>query len=739
MVHSARTLPLLLVLGVAPPAQAVENLPPEHALCLVGIGSAVVEVAAAAHDRLLSCIDSERPSECLVGDPDGRLARARRAAADAEQKYCQALLPRRPAFGYTSAAQAVHTAEAAGLQLVGELLGSDPEGALRTRLPAAPYLCQRMGLTLASEVYREAWIQARTGLLHALAGGGRRGAPASGGPVGDAEELTDEILAWLVEDFRGAARAPPVARMAERYCSDASSIRQALPGVCAGASDGAGLARCAQERGRRLFYTSLARVHGLPVACDLTDDGRFDLSCAEASLVEHVLSRAGYGPDPWSRGRVAALGLEGYLREQLAPGSIPDPVQAQLVSLYPSLELSLQELRDVYPRDPPSSGGPGRARVPIELREAKLLRSVATRRQLAELLADVFFNHFNVNGAFGRRQWDVTHYDRRVIREGLLGRFGDLVLGVARSPAMLDYLDNGASRIGALNENFARELMELHTLGVEGGYDEADVLAVARVFTGWTFDDQAPDGFGFRPGWHDAGAKQVLGLDFAPGGGEEEGIRLIEHLAAQPATAERVARLLARRLVTEQPRPALVARGAEAYLASDGNLARVTEALLFSPDFLLFPGSRRSKVKRPHVLVASAARALAVDPAALDLNALRDLVRRLGEDLFAAHPPTGYPDASAFWSAPGSLVIRLNQLDSMARGQKGFSFELGISDGDAHQVSDALVRQLLPAGVSEATRNELIVLLEQLGGEPFERRAEAGLSLLLSSPEFLQH
>jgi uncharacterized protein (DUF1800 family) len=267
----------------------------------------------------------------------------------------------------------------------------------------------------------------------------------------------------------------------------------------------------------------------------------------------------------------------------------------------------------------------------------------------------------------------VTSYDRDTIRPHALGRFRDLLAATAQSPAMLFYLDNwlsvspdaAASRPGAkpagrrgINENYARELMELHTLGVDGGYTQKDVGEVARCFTGWTI--RRPRGqpeFLFDPRMHDHGEKNVMGTRIAAGGEIEDGVKIIDLLARHSSTARFIATKLARRFVSDDPPASLVARVAGVFRDSDGDIKEVIRAIVKSPEFFS-PEALRAKVKKPLELIASALRASDGETDAAPAL-LRHLVR-MGEPLFLSQPPTGFPDIGSTWSSPDMLLARMN-------------------------------------------------------------------------------
>jgi hypothetical protein len=456
-------------------------------------------------------------------------------------------------------------------------------------------------------------------------------------------------------------------------------------------------------------------------------------------LAQHVLNRTGYGWNDDTRARLRELGVERYIREQLQPEDIDDGALETMLTRLPSLEMGFQDLRAAYPQQA-EPGQPRLLDVLRELQEAKLLRAIAGRRQLQEVLVDFWFNHFNVMTAGNRRGWDISPYERLAIRPHVLGRFRDLLLATARSPAMGDYLDNRLNRVNALNENYARELLELHTLGVDGGYTEADVVEVARCFTGWRSDYDAPDGFRFQASWHDQGRKTIMGvLEIPSGGGEQDGVDVIEFLAAHPSTARFIARKLVVRFVSEEPPAALVAAAADTYLATGGDLRAVMETILLSPEFLDEPAYRGTKVKRPPHLFASLARALGADPGQLDLARVRNHVRDLGEDLYKAPPPTGYPDASGFWTSPGTVLLRFNWTERAARGLDGFRFAWPAAGPGAAEITDALLARLFVAPVSGATHDTVVAFVDLLGQADHDVRLEQAAAVLLSSPEFLQH
>jgi uncharacterized protein (DUF1800 family) len=297
-----------------------------------------------------------------------------------------------------------------------------------------------------------------------------------------------------------------------------------------------------------------------------------------------------------------------------------------------------------------------------------------------------------------------------------------LLGATASSPAMLFYLDNWLSKDRGLNENYARELMELHTLGVNGGYTQADVVEVARTFTGWTMKKpHEATGFEFNERMHDHGAKRVLGHAIAAGGGVGDGERVLDLLARHPSTARFIATKLVRRFVADDPPPALVDRAAKTFLRTDGDLREVMRTILTSPEFLA-PAAAGAKMKSPLEYVAStlrATRASVTNP-----RSFAGTIAGLGEPLYQCQPPTGYTDRGTFWMNTGALIARLNFARTLAvNGANASTIEVPSAGGDLGPWAEGL----LGGDLSAATRAML-----QSGASPAALR----VGLLLGSPEF---
>jgi uncharacterized protein (DUF1800 family) len=419
-----------------------------------------------------------------------------------------------------------------------------------------------------------------------------------------------------------------------------------------------------------------------------------------AKEARHALDRLAYGPLPGESEAVAKAGVAAWIRGQMSPAALDDTKAEAKLKVLPTLAMTVPELFREFPRPQDvakangiEKDGPGareklKELVPPEKRPAvieqqlaaaKLVRAVESGRQLQEVLVDFWFNHFNVFDGKGEDRWMVGAYERDAIRPHVFGRFRDLLEATASHPAMLFYLDNWTSTKDGfngrgLNENYARELMELHTLGVDGGYTQQDVREVARCFTGWSIvppraaRDLPPGSFVFRTAAHDAGEKRVLGAVIPAGGGREDGETVLDLLAAHPATARFVAEKLCRRFVSDDPPAELVTRVAAVFRATDGDLRSVYAAIFSSKEFWS-DAARGAKTKTPLELAVSAVRALggSVDPA--QALPLARQVALMGQPLYKCQPPTGYADTAEAWVSAGMLVNRIAFGAALAAGK----------------------------------------------------------------------
>jgi len=399
-----------------------------------------------------------------------------------------------------------------------------------------------------------------------------------------------------------------------------------------------------------------------------------------------------------------------------------------------------------------------------DLKEARLYRAVYSNRQLEEVLVDYWFNHFNVDATknvgmvANLGHLLIGSYERDAIRPHVLGHFKDLLLATARHPAMLYYLDNwesvapdsfdvgpfaprrgningvpnsiipnGLERLShGLNENYGREVMELHTLGVKGGYTQADVIAVARCFTGWTVRNPENPEFVFAPFMHDFGEKTVLGHKIPAGGGEDDGLKVIDILARHPSTAKFISLGLARHFVSDNPPQALVDRMAQTFLKTDGDLRAVMETMFRSPEFFS-QGAWEARVKSPLEMAASTIRATGGEMT--DAWATVQKVSDMGEALYGKLEPTGYPDVAETWLSATAVIARMNFAAALALGQMpGVSVDPSRWQGMANA---AIAKELLGHDASAQT---LDAIAAGLAGKNYSPAVVA--SLVLGSPDF---
>ena len=490
----------------------------------------------------------------------------------------------------------------------------------------------------------------------------------------------------------------------------------------------------------------------------------------------HALNRLAYGPRPGEVDSVARLGVMRWIESQLAFERVPDDRLAQRERGFKLLDYGREELAQRYgaalrerrqmqremaergDTSRPRGAGPMREFRELggELQQLAVVRATLSERQLREVMVDFWANHFNVFVGKGADRFLTPSYIEQTIRPNALGRFEDLLIATAKSPAMLFYLDNaqsiapGASppvlarriRPGTapraprgINENYARELLELHTLGADGGYTQQDVIAVARIFTGWGIDrPQQGAGFAFHEWAHDHREKQVLGVRIKEEG-MDEGIRLLKLLANQHATMHHVSRKLCARFVSDEPPDGCVDAAVDAWHRSNGDIRAVLRAIFTSPDFWA-PQAQRAKVKTPLEFVVSAVRAAGAEPDST--LRLAQVVGRLGQPLYLQAAPTGYPETQAQWVNSGALLGRMNAAVALAAGRlPGASVNLDdvVSATDDHAgLVDAVNARLLGGTMSAHTRS---VILRQISDvkDPTQARTLA-VGLALGGPEF---
>lgn len=469
----------------------------------------------------------------------------------------------------------------------------------------------------------------------------------------------------------------------------------------------------------------VATADARPLATERDPNRALPRELTREEQVRHVLGRLAFGPRPGDVERVTGMGVDRWIAQQLEPARIPDRAMEHMLASYATLDRNAGELLRDFP--PPAAllarrrlrgdtlaatdSAALRAmarenrRLLGEVMSARVARAVGSERQLQEVMTDFWLNHFSVFAGKGQLRYYLADYEREAIRPHALGRFRDLLGAVAKSPAMLLYLDNAqsvadsthptlANRGGAmrqrrvaaamarrratmseeqrrrldaiqarrprgLNENYARELLELHTLGVDGGYTQRDIIEVARALTGWSVRPPRTgrSAFQFNGAAHDAGAKEVLGTHLRAGRGMEDGEEVLDLLARHPSTARFIARKLAVRFVSDTPPASLVDRAADAFRRTDGDIREVVRTIVTSPEFFSRP-AYRAKVKSPFEVVVSAARALG---AASDTSAVSALmVGRLGQPIYGHQAPDGWPETGEPWMNTGAILQRIN-------------------------------------------------------------------------------
>ncbi len=435
----------------------------------------------------------------------------------------------------------------------------------------------------------------------------------------------------------------------------------------------------------------------------------------EIDEAAHVLNRLTFGPRPGDHARVTAMGAHAFIEEQLAFEAINDGALTSRLRHFEALDAwPLGELLDYSP-----------AELLDQLTRAKLHRAVESHRQLYEVMVDFWSDHFNIDPSKGDSRWLKPVDDRDVIRRHALGNFAELLKASALSPSMMWYLDGRLNRVrGAAerpNENYARELLELHTLGVDGGYTQQDVMEVARCLTGWTVRERSNARFAvgrieFDPAGHDDGEKRVLGTVIPAGLGVGDLDRVIALVAAHPATARYLARKLCRRFIVDEPPATAVATVAEAFTRSQGDLRETLRALFATEAFW---ASRGGKIKRPFHFLVSALRATQAKTDAG--RAVQDYLLRLGHAPFQYPTPDGYPEEAPPWMA--TLLWRWR-----------FALELSTNALPGTRVEAA--RVLRAAGGEEALAAHFLGRRPHVAELAAARESGAPFALWLASPAF---
>lgn len=448
----------------------------------------------------------------------------------------------------------------------------------------------------------------------------------------------------------------------------------------------------------------------------------------------HFLNRISYGARPDELERARQIGIEAYLDEQLNPASIDDSAADAL--LRREVPIIFMNRRDAYRLEGSIY------RTYMALTEAMVLRGVHSRRQLFERMVEFWTDHFNIPG--DQLGPDLIPMHNEVIRKHALGSFRDLLIGTAQSPAMLTYLDNYLNVAEHPNENYAREIMELHSLGVDGGYTEADVKEVARAFTGWTIHDGTETGFYFDASVHDTGEKVVLGHTLPADRGIEDGLQVLSILVNHPSTARYLCYKLCRRFVSDEPPQSLVDSAAAVWMAHRGQIVPVLRHIFLSAEFYQSAGQ---KLRRPLDFFIGALRATGTS--FRNFWAMEIPLQDLAQVPYGWHPPDGYPDVSGAWINSSGLLARWNVAmllthSAYSEPDTGLDTLLHTRIGEPRTVGelvDAVSMQVFGVTLPEGERAPFIDFASEGAGAqaevtPYLRAQKLGTlyGLMLASP-----
>jgi uncharacterized protein (DUF1800 family) len=500
------------------------------------------------------------------------------------------------------------------------------------------------------------------------------------------------------------------------------------------------VAGCIAHSVRNYEPAQVARVSTLPAPTPET--------------VQHLLARFTFGATPRAAAEVRRLGIERWFDAQLSDtqgvGSGRVSPYAHALGEPEDVMAAFRASEDTDPVDTDQISLRKQARrvnvkaLLATVGAAQVQRQIESEAQLHALMVDFWSNHFNVFARKNALKVLAGSYVESVIVPHALGRFEDLLIATAQSPAMLVYLDNDKSVAEqphahrGLNENYARELLELHTLGVNAGYSQADVIDVARILTGFGLGDPREQGlsFEFSAERHDRGAKRVLGRYFPAGVGQEEGLDLLRFLARHPATAEHIAQKLCQRFISDDPSAACVAAVANTFSATSGDVPATLRSLLHLPGFW-DPSTRGAKLKKPSEFLASAARALG-----LTLDGTPDIAKvseQLGEPALLYPAPTGYPDRASAWAGSSQILARMDVAARLVSGQiPGVNWPgLGqlLPPTEDHEQLLARINALVFGGLADRATLQILNDEASRASSPEEARTTA-LALALGSPAF---
>lgn len=477
---------------------------------------------------------------------------------------------------------------------------------------------------------------------------------------------------------------------------------------------------------------------GLPKISDSRASSRSSATLPPPAHLVLTLNRCTFGTSNTLIEEIQQVGREAWLDQQMDWEAVDDQETEDFLHRQtPTLFMSESELAAL-----PNMGGAAK-----QLKQATIYRAMYSRRQLYEVMVEFWSNHFSIYHRDGTVTLLKTLDDRDVIRPHALGNFHELLHASSKSPAMLVYLDNHSNSAGTPNENYARELMELHTLGVDGGYSETDVQEVARCFTGWSVGRQGSGNLGkfqFYGNRHDQGEKTVLGTTIPANGGVGDGEQVVYLLAGHPATARFITGKLARRFVSDEPPRSLVDRLTQIFLETDGDIKSLLGEIFHSDEFLR---SSDLKLKRPMEYVISALRATEVSPDQGAYRSLREYLSALGQIPFNWVPPDGYPDVAEYWISTNGLLNRWNFATALAgsrlAGLQPDYLRLMGRDWRPQALVDHLAHQLLHRPLLDTDQQSFIDYLTQgrsesrkLPGDVLQLRIPGLIGLMLSSDYF---
>lgn len=456
-------------------------------------------------------------------------------------------------------------------------------------------------------------------------------------------------------------------------------------------------------------------------------------------VLRHLVERVTYGYNHATFAMLTAMGAETYLQNQLAPDTIDDSVVDSLLTTYfPTLNYSNLEMLALLQE--PGEG----VKTALELQVAKLIRQVYSQRQLYELMVDFWTNHFNIYQAESPLFAFKTIDEREVIRPHAMGSFKSLLHASAKSPAMLFYLDNKDNRVDGLNENYARELMELHTLGVDGGYTENDVVETARCLTGWTIYPGNGE-FLFRARWHDNEPKQVMDYQTGSNGGISDGEGLLDYLATHPSTAHFICKKLCTYFISDTPDSAVVEATADTFLQTEGDITAVLITLFMHDAFWQSAGQ---KFKRPQRYLSSCLRLLNATPSEQGWGFLLKTLGDLGHVPYHWPAPNGYPITAGYWLNNNAMLQRWNLASVIVQAPTsatGIDWAAAQIEGVEADELVRLVKNVLSYPLSDSEQNAVVATVRELFGtrpltaEMAEAAARHIVYLMLAHTSFQNH